>query len=137
MRLKESDAAMTDQHFREPRALRVLRWLMRAVSVVLVIVLFIVSMGEDMPQIAATSGHAEVLFAGLVAIFAGLLLALAWEGPGAVLILLGFFFFAFANRGIPVNVVFMSVLITGVTFLFIWWRSRLQRQSGEDTDHDR
>ena len=135
--MKESDAFMTEERHREPRALRVLRWLMRAVSIVLVIVLFIISTGEDMPQVAAMSGHAEVLFAGLVAIFAGLLVALAWEGPGAVLILLGFIFFAIANRGVPVNIVFISVLITGMTFLFIWWRSRLQKQSGGGHDHDR
>jgi hypothetical protein len=85
-------------------------------------------------------GTPGVVTAAVVAALTGLLIAWFWEGPGAAFILAAFLLFAIANQGMPVNVIFMAVLLTGVLFLFSWLRGRLLRhvpppRNGTSSEH--
>lgn len=110
------------------RVFSVLRWTARTAALALTAVLLAMLLrapAADAP-LAATPG---VPLAALIAALTGLLLAWFWEGPGAALILLSFLLYSVANRSVPVNVVFMALLLTGVLFLFSWMRGRLLRRS--------
>ena len=83
---------------------------------------------DDFRELSYTPKFVCQIVAALVVIFTGMLIAWFWEGPGALMILAGFLTFAIANRGLPHNVVFIGVLLTGLLFLFLWWRSRIPVQ---------
>ena len=112
------------------KVLGALRWIARFVSAILYVVLLSFAFGDGWPDPSVLATTEGALLAATLVIITGLLIAWFWEGPGALLILAGFLAFAIANQGLPQNIVFVSVVITGFLFLFIWWRARIAGLSG-------
>jgi hypothetical protein len=101
-----------------------LRWIARIAALALVAVLLYRVLARPVSALPLP-GTPGVVTAAVVAALTGSLIAWFWEGPGAALILAAFLLFSIANRGMPVNVIFVAVLLTGVLFLFSWLRGRL------------
>jgi hypothetical protein len=118
------------------------RWSGRILSVLLIglmVVLFvghINSGGTCRPQGDHIAREVEpqhlretALGVTLFTILAGLAIGWKWEGLGSVLILGGFVVFAIVNgdtrslEPYPLHNPFFGFLITGLLFLFCWWRT--------------
>ena len=74
----------------------------------------------------------NLLFAALLTMIVGLILAWKWGRLGGVLILDGFAFFAIVNHGIKLNFAFGPMLTVGLLYLGCGARAmKSNRSSGE------
>jgi len=82
-----------------------------------------IAIGEGVPNPLTQPLGVNLLTVAMLTIVIGLLAAWKWEGIGGLLILSGFAAFAIVNHGIPLNVVFGPLLVTGLMYLGCWWIS--------------
>ncbi len=104
-------------------ALTVLRWMARTLGTVLLILIVAFAIGEGVPSPLAMSLRENLLSVALLAMVVGQIVAWRWEGIGGGLILLGFILFAIVNHGVPLNIVFVPWIATGMLYQVCWWRT--------------
>lgn len=107
----------------EKQIVSVARWTARIVGVLLLLEIATFAIGEGTVQHLR-----EVLLTqAFLAMVAGLIAAWKWEGVGSLLILGGFATFVTVNGGLRLrdvtNPVFGPFLLTGLLFLYCWWRT--------------
>lgn len=109
----------------EKRIITVVRWVARILGILLLGLVVILAIGEAKPEHLREMVLGNALFTILV----GLVIAWKWEGLGSLLILGGFTVFAIVNGSRtltfhPLHNPFYAFLITGLLFLFCWWKTR-------------
>ncbi|MEA2063375.1 MAG: hypothetical protein U9P14_06740 [Gemmatimonadota bacterium] len=103
----------------------ILRWIARVLGTLLCMLIAAFAIGEGFPDPLTLSLPEQLLFAGMITMLLGLIAAWRWEFIGGVLILVGYtFFMVVEQRIIFFNIVFGPLLITGILYLFCWWRTR-------------
>lgn len=103
----------------------------RAMSTAVLLLILAFAIGEEVPNPVTLSLQENLLFAAMLTMMTGLVVAWKREGTGGLLILGGWAFFAVVNQGIPLNVVFGPILLAGLLFLLCWWRTRRMVRLGK------
>ncbi len=118
---------------REPRILTVARWTARLLGTAILVLIVAFAIGEGLPNPLAQPLAVNLLFAAMLTMMVGLVLAWKWEGIGGLLILGGLAFFAIVNHGVPLNIIFVPWLLTGLLYLGCGWMKAMKsnRGSGE------
>ena len=107
----------------QSRVLTALRWLARVVGTLLLLVIAQIAVGEGVPNPFHGSLAENLLTLAFVAMIVGQIVAWKWEGIGGGLIVGSYVLFVVVNHGIPFNIVFGPWLLTGLLYLFCWWRT--------------
>ena len=119
--------ALSRAIYKQP--VNIVRWIARALGTLVVLLIVLIAAGEGLPEVAGLSLREKLLFLALAMILVGLIAAWKWEGAGSALILGGFTAFAVVDRSLPLNLVFSSVLFTGIMYFFCWWSTRQSSSS--------
>jgi len=98
-----------------------LRWLARLLGTAILVLIAAIAIGEGLPNPFAQPLDVNLLFAAMLTMMIGMIVAWKWEGIGGLLILGGFAFFAVVNHGIRFNIVFGAMLGAGVLYLGCGW----------------
>ena len=109
--------------FDERLVLIVARWTGRVIGTAILALIVAIAVGEGLPNPFTQPLDVNLLSVAMLAMITGLIVAWKWEGVGGLLILGGLGFFAAVNHGVRLNVVFGPMLLTGLLFLFCWWRT--------------
>ena len=113
----------------EKQIVNVVRWVARALGVLLLVEVAAFAIGEGAPNPFSMSMPLpeRLLTLAFLAMLIGLIAAWRWEGLGSLLILGAFALFLIVNHGIRLNAlcnpVFGPWLVIGLLFLFCWWRT--------------
>ena len=119
----------------ERKVIAVLRWIARIMGTLLLLLIVTVAIGEGLPNTLAQPLDVNLLFAAMLTMIVGLIVAWKWEGVGGLLILGGFAFFAIVNHGIRLNLVFGPMLAVGLIFLGCGWlESKCLARANNQTD---
>jgi hypothetical protein len=97
--------------------LSVVRWTARILGTAILLLIVAIAVGEGLPNPFAQPVEVQLLFAAMLTIMVGLILAWKWELLGGLLILGGFAFFAIVNHGIKLNLAFGPMLAVGLVYL--------------------
>ena len=108
---------------RERQILAILRWSARVVGTAILALIVTIAVGEGLPNPFVLSPRELLLFAAMLMMVVGLVVAWKWERIGGVLILGGLAFFAIVNHGLQLNLVFGPMLAVGLIFLGGGWKS--------------
>jgi hypothetical protein len=101
----------------ELKVITVLRWIARIMGTLLLLLIATIAIGEGFPNPLAQPLDVILLFAAMLTMVVGLIVAWKWEGVGGLLILGGFTFFAIVNHGIQLNLAFGPILVVGMLYL--------------------
>ena len=95
----------------------VARWITRILGTAILLLIAAFAIGEGVPNPLAQPLRVNLLFAAMLLMIAGQILAWKWERLGGLLILGGLAFFAIVNHGIKLNLVFGPMLAVGLLYL--------------------
>ncbi|MGO8748662.1 MAG: hypothetical protein ACLQNE_22050 [Thermoguttaceae bacterium] len=109
--------------------LSVVRWLARIIGTLILLLIAAFAIGEGLPNPFAQPLNVNLLFAALLTMVMGLVLAWKWERLGGFLILGGFAFFAIVNHGIKLNLALGPMLALGLLYLGCGWTARKSNRS--------
>ena len=105
----------------------ILRGIARVLTL-LIIFFFVLSIIKYPPNPAEMTAKEIILFAGLLAIVTGFVIAWIWEGLGGLIIITGYIFFWIINYIFTgefwLGEYFLIFPITGLLFIFCWWRTK-------------
>ncbi len=118
----------------ERHILPVLRWIARILGTAILVLILAFAVGEGLPSPLAQPLDVNLLFAAMLTMMVGQILAWKWEKIGGLLILGGFALFAIVNHGIKLNLVFGPWLLTGLLYLGCGWRraKKFKSKRGEN-----
>ncbi len=116
--------------FADARFVSGILWSARIMGVLLVLLFLTFAAGEGLPNPANLKVNEAFMFLGLLTMVAGILVALKWEGPGAVLIIDGFILFLvveyLSSGSIKIGFIFFLFPFTGLMFFYYWWQTYKQ-----------
>ena len=93
------------------------RWTGRTVSVPLLGLLVVLTLGDGVPNPLAASPRVRLFIAVALVMLVGLILAWRWEGVGSLLILGALVLFSAADEPFLINIVIAPWLVTGLSYL--------------------
>lgn len=104
------------------------RWLARLISIMLLALVIMLAFGEGFPSPFSLTSLEFVLFAALIIMLAGFLVAWKNEGLGGILILIGFLIFFITNyagsNSFNLGIFFILFPVSGAMFVFCWFGCR-------------
>lgn len=113
-----------EEPVKESKIVLSVRWFARLISVMLLALVIMLAFGEGFPSPFTLTSVEFILFAALIIMLAGFLVAWKNEGWGGMLILLGFLLFFITNyagsNSFKLGIFFILFPLTGAMFLFCW-----------------
>jgi len=103
---------------------KIIRWLARIIGSLLVLLLITFAIGEGFPNPFTLTLIEFLLFVAVIIMMVGQIVAWNHEGFGGLLQIIGFLFFVVVEGDIFVGPIFPLFFVTGLMYLFCWWRSR-------------
>ncbi len=108
----------------KPRRLstQILRWTARVLGTLLVLLVVVLMIGEGVPKPSILTAPEKLMFAPLIVMLLGLILAWRWEGTGGTLALSGYLLFGVLGPRLASSP-FMAGGVAGCLYLLAWWTS--------------
>ena len=116
-------------NFFELNIISTFRFVARLFSVLLVLVILSLAIGEGFPSPANLTTTELLLTISLIIMLTGLLLAWKWEFIGGIIIIIGFLVFFIINSVhsgyLRLGYFFIVFPITGLLYLFCGWKRKI------------
>ncbi len=98
------------------------RWTARINGALILALILALAIGEGVPNPLHGSIRENLLTVAMLTMIVGQIVAWKWERIGGLLVLGAFVLFAVVNHRVPLNIVFVPWLLTGLLYLACGWR---------------
>ena len=111
----------------ETKQVTIIRWTARIAGLLLIAIVVLMMFADGLPNPYELTDKELQLFAAMIIMTVGLIIAYKREILGGLLATGGYVFFAVAEKSINNGPIFPLFFVVGALYLFCWWQDKKER----------